>query len=69
VCGALLAVLGRVLPVLALSATLVAGHGLPTVGAPSPVGGPLVTMQRVPVPALPAVGHCLARAVRRDAVG
>lgn len=46
------------LPVLAVCATLVALHPAPASLHPAPVGEPLVTMQRVPAPALPTVGHC-----------
>jgi hypothetical protein len=54
-----LAVAARLtLPALALCATLACLHPAPATLAPAPVDEPLVTMHRVPAPALPTVAHC-----------
>lgn len=51
--------LGRaVVPVLVLCATLLALHAGPVALGPAPSSAPVVTLQRVPAPALPAVEHC-----------
>lgn len=57
--SAVLGAVGRaVLPVLALCATLAALHTAPASLHPAPSAAPVVTLHRVPAPALPSVEHC-----------